>query len=98
MVSVADATDALIEEAPRIAAKLASAANKAEADRHFAVVVDVVEQYCKTGRVEPRASKDLARTIKKAVDALLSARKEDPAGIGMLQRALGDVKAKKDSK
>jgi hypothetical protein len=83
---------------PRIVARHASAANKAEAARHFAVVVEVVEQYCKTGQVEPQASKPLAMDIKKAVDALLRARKEHPAGIGMLQLALGKAKANKNSK
>ena len=36
---------------PSIMARRASAANKVEATRHFAVVVEVVEQYCKTSRV-----------------------------------------------
>ena len=98
MISVAKAADAVIAEAPSIAAALARARRKAKAAEHFAVVVEVVEQFCKTSRTEPQASKDLARDIKKAVDALLRAREEPSAGIGMLQRALGAVKAKIYSK
>jgi hypothetical protein len=87
-----------LAEAHRVVAEHASAANKAKAEREFAVVVEVVEQVCSTRGTKAQASKDLARDIKKAVDALLRARKMGPAGIGRLQRALGAVKAKINSK
>ena len=70
-----------------------NAPQPSKAAKNFDVLVEVVEQVCKSKQIVPHATTPCANRIKKAVDAILRAKRMEPAGIGRLKRALGDVRA-----
>jgi hypothetical protein len=95
---VTEARRVLLEEVrpkPSQAPGPSKAPQPSKADKNFAVLVEVVEQICKSKQIVPHATKPCADRIKKAVDAILRAKRMGPAGIGRLKRALGEVRAQK---
>ena len=75
-----------------------NAPQPSKAAKNFAVLVEVVEQVCKSKKIEPHATEPCAKRIKNAVDAILRAKQMRPAGIGRLKRALGGVRASGQNK
>ena len=86
-----EAAHQALADAQRIVAEHARATQSAKAADDFAVVVEVVEQVCKTRGTEAHASEACAKKIKRAVDAILRAKGMKLVGIGRLKRALGAV-------